>query len=425
MKKSFFLIAISLLCATVFAQSPCSPGGIHRLCFHNGQSNSPLITGNHHASDFLGTTYVGCIRSAPRATWAYLQIDQPGNVLLFLEAYRDNGLDADVDFACWGPLPTDSVEVFLQNLCNGTYTFFTGRSDLQQPSCEVVSHRPENGDHSTDLGGWPFPNVSNSSAYNWVTSDVNHIPMIDCSYSAPSSEWCYIPNAQSGEIYLIMTTNYSNFSGNFYYTQENVPYATGTINCPTITVSDTITLCENDLPLVYGDTTFDVGTTSGNWTYNYESVDGYDSIVTLTLIVNPILTSEFTISNSDGYYIWGDSTYTRNGDYVQIFTSTTGCDSIVTLHLTIDVGIEDHNNNETVLIYPNPTSTYLYVEGRLSPILNVAIYDLQGRLVGSHKCNEQRVKLSTSDLSAGEYILKITTAEGTITRKIGKMLGGR
>lgn len=47
--------------------------------------------------------------------------------------------------------------------------------------------------------------------------------------------------------------------------------------------------------------------------------------------------TEFTIDACNSY-TWNDSVYSESGDYQQFFTDENGCDSIVTLHLTINIG---------------------------------------------------------------------------------------
>jgi len=75
--------------------------------------------------------------------------------------------------------------------------------------------------------------------------------------------------------------------------------------------------------------------TAGYYTANLLSVAGCDSIVTLHLMVNPIQTNSFSATACDSY-TWNDSIYTASGTYQQTFTSSTGCDSVVTLHLTVN-----------------------------------------------------------------------------------------
>jgi len=73
---------------------------------------------------------------------------------------------------------------------------------------------------------------------------------------------------------------------------------------------------------------------------NFLSTAGCDSIIDLELTVYPIYNLEIT-KEACNYYRWNDETYYDSGDYVQHFTSAHGCDSTVTLHLSIiDADIE-------------------------------------------------------------------------------------
>ena len=74
----------------------------------------------------------------------------------------------------------------------------------------------------------------------------------------------------------------------------------------------------------------------GVYTANLTGVGGCDSVVTLTLYVNDVLTSEFDAAICQGQsYDWNGIACTENTDYVQTFQSVSGCDSVVTLHLTV------------------------------------------------------------------------------------------
>ena len=74
---------------------------------------------------------------------------------------------------------------------------------------------------------------------------------------------------------------------------------------------------------------------SGNYSITVQDVNGCDSVVTLHLTVNSLVTTEETIIACDSYE-WNDETYTESGDYTYTTTAANGCDSIVTLHLTIN-----------------------------------------------------------------------------------------
>ena len=67
---------------------------------------------------------------------------------------------------------------------------------------------------------------------------------------------------------------------------------------------------------------------------NALSSTGCDSVVTLHLFVQPQITNEIEV-NTCGQYVWGDSIYTNSGIHTKTFTAANGCDSVVTLTLTI------------------------------------------------------------------------------------------
>ena len=55
-----------------------------------------------------------------------------------------------------------------------------------------------------------------------------------------------------------------------------------------------------------------------------------------TVVVNMPSSSEFSVT-SETPYTWNGVTYNESGDYTQTFTAANGCDSVVTLHLTVNI----------------------------------------------------------------------------------------
>ena len=96
-------------------------------------------------------------------------------------------------------------------------------------------------------------------------------------------------------------------------------------------------------------------TQSGTYTYTTTAANGNDSIVTLHLTISPILYTEETISACDSC-TWNGQTYTEDGIYTYITTSVAGCDSIVTLHLTINQS--EMGATESVTICHGETYTW-------------------------------------------------------------------
>lgn len=75
---------------------------------------------------------------------------------------------------------------------------------------------------------------------------------------------------------------------------------------------------------------------SGSYNDTIPNANGCDSIITLNLTVNPITSSSETVSTCDSY-TWSanEVTYTTSGQHSQTLMSAAGCDSTVTLNLTI------------------------------------------------------------------------------------------
>jgi gliding motility-associated-like protein len=102
------------------------------------------------------------------------------------------------------------------------------------------------------------------------------------------------------------------------------------LNVPQVTLTEAI--CAGE--------TFAVGassyTASGVYTDVLTAANGCDSIVTLSLTVHPIPVTNIVTSICDGAsYTVGTSSYSTSGTYQDILTAFTGCDSIVNLTLTI------------------------------------------------------------------------------------------
>ena len=75
---------------------------------------------------------------------------------------------------------------------------------------------------------------------------------------------------------------------------------------------------------------------SGEYTQTFTAANGCDSVATLQLTIKnctDVLSVDSVITCDS--YVWNDSVYTVSGDYTQTFMAANGCDSIVTLALTI------------------------------------------------------------------------------------------
>ena len=110
-------------------------------------------------------------------------------------------------------------------------------------------------------------------------------------------------------------------------------------------------ICEQELPYHWRDTTFLAGTVSGLYTFNRESVHGCDSIVTLALVVDPTYNEEHEVvlCRSELPYTWRGHTFATDAvseTFVYNGQTVKGCDSTVTLHLTINEANESYDTVE-------------------------------------------------------------------------------
>ena len=76
-------------------------------------------------------------------------------------------------------------------------------------------------------------------------------------------------------------------------------------------------------------------TETGDYNQRFTAANGCDSVVTLHLTINQQLSEQIEVTACESYD-WNGQTYTETGDYNQTFTAANGCDSVVTLHLTIN-----------------------------------------------------------------------------------------
>ncbi|MDA3893547.1 MAG: PKD domain-containing protein, partial [Salinivirgaceae bacterium] len=88
-----------------------------------------------------------------------------------------------------------------------------------------------------------------------------------------------------------------------------------------------------------GDTVFhgsQILTNAGSYSELFTAVNGLDSTVTMNLIVNPVFNETISASICKGdNYIFGSQVLDSTGQFTEVFSSLTGCDSTVVLNLLV------------------------------------------------------------------------------------------
>ena len=177
-----------------------------------------------------------------------------------------------------------------------------------------------------------------------------------------------------------------------------------TINNSTSAI-DTITACDS-YTWIDGITYTSSNTTAKDTLLN---AAGCDSIVSLNLTINYTKTTTDSIVANDSYTWINGVTYTSSNTTVtDTLLASNGCDSIVSLNLTIvsTVGLNNPVILSNVKVYPNPTSGKLTIDAE--NYKGVEVYDTSGRLIIKSALNT----IDLEEQSKGLYLLKVN-ANGT------------
>jgi uncharacterized protein (TIGR02145 family) len=153
----------------------------------------------------------GCLNSYPCPAYFYMQIGVAGNIVIQIQQSGGH----DVDFICWGPF---------SSLTDGCDTGLTGTCNISgQPIC-----CNNNSPGCTTF--YPRGNIT------------------DCSYSSSSTETCHILDAQVGQIYILLITNFSQQPGTITFQQTGGSGVTNcdiVIFCSMIAVTATPSACDS------------------------------------------------------------------------------------------------------------------------------------------------------------------------------------
>ena len=146
---------------------------------------------------------------------------------------------------------------------------------------------------------------------------------------------------------------------------------------------------------------------------------GCNAMASATVNVWQPAASEFTVSCPDSCYTWNGTEYCASGDYTQTLQTVHGCDSVVTLHLTITVGIDDHDLAGSVKVFPNPANDFVNVQCTMYNVqfgADLHVFDVYGKLVQTVPMAGETTILNISTLADGMYFVRVTTEAGDVTK---------
>ena len=180
-------------------------------------STFPAGVNQPYASTTAPGNNYGCLTTSPNPAWYYLEIDQPGNLLI--DITNNLGMFQDIDFAIWGPFSN------LTTAMNNCGTLGTPHDCSYSPLAypEQVSI---NGASSGDVFILLITNFSNTPC-NVSFTDVGGTATTDCSIVNP----CSINSISATPTSCIGNTTLFNISGVINFTN---PPTTGQLvvqNC--------------------------------------------------------------------------------------------------------------------------------------------------------------------------------------------------
>ncbi|MBR4582938.1 MAG: T9SS type A sorting domain-containing protein, partial [Bacteroidales bacterium] len=165
--------------------------------------------------------------------------------------------------------------------------------------------------------------IDNVTGYRYqVATDNAFASIVRNGTTAGTNATC---NLMYGTTYYWRVQGY-NASGNSVW---SAVWNFSTQDCQQPTGETSVTACSSYL---WHGTNY---TESGNYTITVPQSNGCDSVLTLHLTINHPQAENIEVTACSSYE-WDGQTYTESGTYDKTFTASNGCDSVVTLHLTIN-----------------------------------------------------------------------------------------
>ena len=165
-------------------------------------------------------------------------------------------------------------------------------------------------------------------------------------------------------------------------------------------VLETVTECDSYIWNTNGQTY----TQSGQYTEVLFNQDGCDSTVTLDLTINSSSSSTQTQTAIDSYtWTVNGETYNQSGTYTAVIPNSVGCDSTITLNLSLDLTQIGENETSFISVFPNPTRTSFVISSKKVINSSYKLIDAQGREVLSGVIKGNNKEIDISYLSKGVY----------------------
>ncbi len=147
-------------------------------------------------------------------------------------------------------------------------------------------------------------------------------------------------------------------------------------------------------------------TSPGTYSAVLTGLNGCTSNSDVVTVTAGAATSSTINATAYSSYVLNEVIYTQSGTYTQTMLNAAGCDSTITLNLTLTVGIEEGSIAD-VKLYPNPTSESFTIQTSAPVYGTFSIVDAQGKIVFAGEMTGTETSVNISSVARGIYYLRI------------------
>lgn len=332
------------------------------------------------------------------------------------------------------------VSVTDANGCSGTDSIYLNVSPVYNlnETVQLCS-----GSDYTFPDGTLQTNITSTIVHtSYLTSSMSCDSSITTTVNVVSNNYTFNDSICDGDTYMFAGMSLT-MAGTYSDTTN------GTAGCDSVTVlhlfvkqhsasSIDASICDGD-SLVIGNNIFNI---QGNYVFSIPNAAGCDSTITLNLIVNSHSSAGINASICDGSsYSFGGNNLTTAGVYTNVITNAAGCDSTITLNLSVisytdsfDVSICEGTSYMFGGSPYNTDGTYTHVfsssEGCDSTVtINLSFLPTYSATINDSICDGDVYNFNgQSYTSNGTYIAQLTTVNGcdsiiTLVLKVKQLPG--
>jgi hypothetical protein len=137
------------------------------------------------------------------------------------------------------------------------------------------------------------------------------------------------------------------------------------------------------------------------------SSNGCSGTDTVSVTVNQNSSSTINETGLDSVSVNG-FWYNQNGQYTQVIPNAAGCDSTITVNVSLSFTGVSELSGQSFSIFPNPATSIIHVKADTELLgMSYSIYDNRGKVVLRGQLNAENTSISLNNLSGGIYMLSI------------------